>query len=130
MSGEREGGLLTTPLSVQVEEGEDPAPEEGDEKDERAKVKLHPSTVRRLIRRRHKVPEADAHHKAVSFKELLKLNRPDWPLVLIGVILSAVIGCLFPLMAVLFSEVLRVSRCSSPLHLTDLSPPHTDIWSC
>ena len=43
-----------------------------------------------------------------SFVELLKLNRPDWLFVLVGISCSALIGCLFPLIAVPFSEVLRV----------------------
>lgn len=106
-------GLVTvspSPWQVEGVEEEEVAPEEENENDERTKVKMHSSTVRRLIRRRHKVPDSDVQRRPVSFKELLKLNVPDWPLVLIGVILSAIIGCLFPLMAVLFSEVLRVSR--------------------
>ena len=70
------------------------------------KVRLRSFTVKRL---QCKVAKGDIPHRKVSFKELLKLNLPDWPLVLIGVILSALIGCLFPLMAILFSEVLRVS---------------------
>ena len=41
--------------------------------------------------------------------ELLKLNRPDWLFVLVGIVCSALIGCLFPLIAIPFSEVLRVS---------------------
>ena len=45
----------------------------------------------------------------VSFLELLKLNKPDWYLVLVGVIGSAITGCLFPLMSVIFGSVLRVS---------------------
>ena len=46
----------------------------------------------------------------VSFKELLKLNLPDWYFVLIGIIFSAIIGALFPLISILFSEVLRVGH--------------------
>ena len=46
----------------------------------------------------------------VSFKELIKLNLPDWHLVLAGIIGSAIIGALFPLISILFSEVLRVGQ--------------------
>ena len=46
----------------------------------------------------------------LSFKELIKLNFPDWYFVLIGIVCSAIIGALFPLMAILFSEVLRVGQ--------------------
>ena len=46
----------------------------------------------------------------VPFKELIKLNLPDWHFVLTGIIFSAIIGALFPLMSILFSEVLRVGQ--------------------
>ena len=46
----------------------------------------------------------------VSFKELIKLNLPDWHFVLAGIIGSAIIGALFPLISILFSEVLRVGH--------------------
>ena len=45
----------------------------------------------------------------VKFLELLVLNLPDWYLVLLGVICSALLGALFPLMAVIFSGFLDVS---------------------
>lgn len=44
-----------------------------------------------------------------SIVELLKFNRPDCFFVVVGVTCSAVIGCVFPLMAILIGEVLRVS---------------------
>lgn len=44
----------------------------------------------------------------ISFVDLLKLNQPDWFFVLVGIVCSALIGCLFPLIAIPFSEVLRV----------------------
>ncbi len=95
------------------EEGEEPAHLE----DEKGDVsKMRPSTLRRLVKRRHKVRDTDTQAaREMSFLELLALNKPDWPLVVIGVIMSAIVGVLFPLMAVLFSEVLRVSgQCSTP----------------
>ena len=46
----------------------------------------------------------------VPFKELIKLNLPDWHFVLVGVIFSAIIGALFPLISILFSEVIRVGQ--------------------
>ena len=45
----------------------------------------------------------------IRWQELFKLNIPDLPFVLVGVIGSAIIGSLFPLMAILFSDVLEVS---------------------
>ena len=49
------------------------------------------------------------------FVELVKLNQPDWLFVLVGVMCSALIGCLFPLIAVPFSEVVRVSSVTACL---------------
>lgn len=61
------------------------------------------STLGRTLNvRKEKQPE-------VSLLQLLKLNKPDWELVLIGVLFSALIGCLFPLISLLFSEVLKVN---------------------
>ena len=114
-----------------VEEEEEPAEGEGEVS------RVRSSTVKRLVKRRHKVPDADTQAaREVSFLELLALNKPDWYLVVLGVILSAVVGVLFPLMAVLFSEVLRVSQFTSPyssppspcLHHSPPSLP-PDIWT-
>ena len=52
-----------------------------------------------------KVDELDQ----IKFHELLALNLPDWYLVLLGVISSALLGALFPLMSVIISGVLEVS---------------------
>ena len=45
----------------------------------------------------------------VSFWELLKLNKEDWYLLLIGIVMSALVGSAFPLVSLLFSETVRVS---------------------
>ena len=44
----------------------------------------------------------------VKWKDLMKLNVPDWPLVTTGIVTSCLVGCLFPLMSILFSEMLEV----------------------
>lgn len=49
----------------------------------------------------------------VSLIELLKLNIPDWYLVLPGVIFFGLMGALFPTLSILFSEVLRVNALHS-----------------
>lgn len=98
---------LTLCFSQFVEVVEEEAPAEENAKEDSPKIRK--TTIRRLVRRRNKIPDADKQLKEVSAVELLKFNKPDWPLVLIGVIMSAIVGALFPLMAVLFSEVLRVS---------------------
>lgn len=61
-----------------------------------------------LHRRRKRSKEEKEEYPPVSFKELLKLNVPDWPFVLVGVLASGMIGAMFPLMAILFSDVLEV----------------------
>ena len=87
--------------SEQEEDDQDEAEEDPGE------THIRRSTMTKMLRRRHRTKKEKL--PKVSFKELLKLNKPDWPLVLIGIVCSAVIGCLFPLMAILFSDVLRVS---------------------
>ena len=55
--------------------------------------------------------EADVSQPAiqrVSFAQLLKLNKPDWYIVLIGIVFSAAMGCIFPVMAIYFGDVLGV----------------------
>ena len=45
---------------------------------------------------------------SITFKELLKLNLPDWYLVVTGIIATGMLGVLFPLMSILFSGILEV----------------------
>ena len=81
------------------------------------------------------VEESDkvAHHKEVpkvSFLELLKLNIPDWPLVLTGVIGSAIMGALFPLLAILFGGLLAVSVLHTlPSLHTHLVIHYSGVWA-
>ena len=44
-----------------------------------------------------------------SFMELLKLNKPDWIFVFVGVIFSVLYGCMFPAMSVLIGRTVAVS---------------------
>lgn len=44
----------------------------------------------------------------VTTKELFLLNKPDWYLVIIGVIATGILGSLFPMMSILFSGMLEV----------------------
>ena len=71
-------------------------------------------SLAKLIRRKKSKKEKEDIPK-VSFLELLKLNKPDWYLVLIGVIGSAILGVLFPMLAILFSNVLSVSELLVPI---------------
>lgn len=45
----------------------------------------------------------------VSFFDLLKLNKQEWFPLTVGIIGSAIMGAIFPLMSLVFSEVLAVS---------------------
>ena len=74
--------------------------------EEAGEIHMRRSTMRKMLGRRHRTKKEKL--PKVPFKQLLKLNKPDWIFVLVGVICSAVIGCLFPLMAILFSDVLAV----------------------
>lgn len=51
----------------------------------------------------------DSEAREVSFRELLQLNRPDWFLVLCGIVLSIVVGTVLPILAFIFSSLLKVS---------------------
>lgn len=44
----------------------------------------------------------------VKFKDLLKLNAPDWPLVTVGILASALVGATYPSVSLFFSEMLKV----------------------
>ena len=52
----------------------------------------------------------------VKFYEMLKLNLPDWPLILLGITMSAIVGCLFPVQSILFSEMLEVRHPHTLIH--------------
>lgn len=60
-------------------------------------------------RRRGKTDEDEEPLIEVGTKELFKLNIPDWFLVIPGIVGSAIMGVLFPTIAILFSGVLDVS---------------------
>ena len=49
--------------------------------------------------------------RPVTFKELLRLNVPDWPFVLVGVLFSGALGTFFPIISILFSNILSVCEC-------------------
>ena len=55
--------------------------------------------------------EEDKELPPVPWKELLKLNLPDWYLVIPGVLSAGAIGALFPVLAVVFSGALEVRAC-------------------
>ena len=74
--------------------------------------KHQPSAVPNFFtRKKNKVSQADHVLPSISFMELLRLNKPDWHIVLIGVAASAVMGTIYPIFAPVFSEILRVSEC-------------------
>lgn len=53
-------------------------------------------------------PAIQEQLQRVSFAQLFKLNKPDWYIVLIGIVFSAAMGCMFPVMAIFFGDVLGV----------------------
>ena len=73
----------------------------------------------------------------VKFKDMLKLNAPDWHLVTTGVIMSGLFGCMFPIISVLFAEMLEVSCVTVCVCVcvcerereTWKYPKSTDLWS-
>ena len=75
------------------------------------KWKRRRSSLVQLLHRSRKNSSDDEVEQLeqVKFLELLALNLPDWYLVLLGVICAALLGALFPFMAVVFSGLLDVS---------------------
>ena len=55
-----------------------------------------------------KKEEEDEDLPSVPWLELIKLNLPDWYLVIPGVLAAGAIGALFPCLAVVFSGALEV----------------------
>ena len=60
-------------------------------------------------RGRNKMDDGEEPFIEVGTKELFQLNVPDWFLVIPGIVASAIMGVLFPTIAILFSGVLEVS---------------------
>ena len=76
-------------------------------------IKEIPSKKKWLTRRKSSNKDKEAVSDAdplveVTFKELLLLNKPDWYLVILGIVASSALGALFPMMAILFSGLLNV----------------------
>lgn len=44
-----------------------------------------------------------------SYMEILKLNKPEWPYIVVGTFFAGVLGIALPAFAILFSEVVSVS---------------------
>ena len=72
---------------------------------------------RRSIKYRH-MSEKEKELPQLSFWELLKLNKPDWYFVVIGITMSALIAAMYPLLSIAFSEVLRVCIRLEQLYIT------------
>ena len=66
------------------------------------------STEDEFVDKQELVSKDEEELEKISFLEVLRLNKPDWPYVLVGVAASAFIGAIFPAMAPLFSEILQV----------------------
>lgn len=66
----------------------------------------HATTLSRLLQGQNKI---DLPPRKVPFKKLLMLNKPDWPLVLAGVLLLLFVGAVLPILSLIFTNVLRVS---------------------
>ncbi|CAG2053737.1 unnamed protein product [Timema podura] len=52
------------------------------------------------------VPEETEKEEKSSMMEVLRLNKQEWPYIMIGCICSIIMGCAFPIFAVLFGEIL------------------------
>ena len=62
-----------------------------------------------------------------SFKELLKLNKPDWVLLLVAWVAASLTGSVFPILGILSGYYIRVSKLfmpTSPLHIESIVELH------
>ena len=71
-------------------------------------VKKQSLTETHMVNKNDRLSQDDEVLQNISFIKLLHFNKPEWPIVLIGITASACIGVVFPAMAPLFSEILRV----------------------
>nr|CAD7571680.1 unnamed protein product [Timema californicum] len=81
------------------------------------------------------VPEEKEQEEKSSMMEVLRLNKQEWPYIMIGCICSIIMGCAFPIFAVLFGEILGVSilrwfhgHCILSKALLDLKNKHARIF--
>ena len=60
-------------------------------------------------------------NQPVSMMRIFKLNAPEWPFILVGWSAAILIGGGQPVFAILFSDMIRVSR-------TEIFPKHPSSW--
>lgn len=69
--------------------------------------------------------EEEEKPKAPSMGRLVKLNAAEWPLMLLGVLASAGLGCTMPLFAVALSSIIAVFYNPDPVDMKNKA----DLWS-
>ena len=60
------------------------------------------------------VRQEDEDAPPVSFLKVLRLNLPEWPYILVGLICATINGAVQPLFAILFSKIVAVRSLSHP----------------
>lgn len=55
-------------------------------------------------------PQTEEDAPPVSFFKVLRLNLPEWPYILVGLICATINGAIQPLFAILFSKIVAVRR--------------------
>uniref|UniRef100_A0A674DBD8 ATP-binding cassette, sub-family B (MDR/TAP), member 4 n=1 Tax=Salmo trutta TaxID=8032 RepID=A0A674DBD8_SALTR len=61
-----------------------------------------------ILHLRHHLGNSDEEIPPVSFLKVLKLNLPEWPYMVVGVICATINGGMQPLFAVIFSKIIAV----------------------
>ena len=64
--------------------------------------------LKRQVSSKKQQEEWDKEIPQASFFRLMKVNAPEWWLIVIGVLAAIVNGSVFPVYSILFGEVLRV----------------------
>lgn len=111
-----------------VSVGQDWLPEDKDDVAETISLAgSHPLAVRGSIRRRKSTKRSSLDEEPevvpaiawaagddqpvevdVKLLDIMKMNKPEWPIILMGVIASAIVGMSTPVYAILFAEVMGV----------------------
>ena len=60
------------------------------------------------------VCQEDEDVPPVSFLKVLRLNLPEWPYIVVGLICATINGAIQPLFAILFSKIVAVRSLSNP----------------
>ena len=63
-----------------------------------------------MLDQQKKEEEVEEEVEEASYGAILKLNKSEWPYIVVGCFFAAILGVAMPAFAILFSEVVDVSN--------------------